>query len=99
MWLGGNAPEDLALCLAELLDANYFRGNVDVALCVMSVTPVAKTPRGVMSSLWHVVNQLPISLVARLVRLQWDKCRERISPIPVKGSAIQARRMVVHFRG
>jgi hypothetical protein len=46
MWLGGNAPEDLVLCLAELLDANSSRGNVDVGLCVMSVTRVAKTPRG-----------------------------------------------------
>ena len=27
------------------------------------------------------------------------KCRGRISPIPVKGSAIQAGRMVVHLRG
>ena len=46
MWLGGNAPEDLVLCLAELLDANSSCGNVDVGLCVMSVTRVAKTPRG-----------------------------------------------------
>jgi hypothetical protein len=30
----------------ELLDANSSCGNVDVGLCVMSVTPVAKTPRG-----------------------------------------------------
>jgi hypothetical protein len=46
MWLGGNAPEDLALCLTELLDANSSCSNVDVGLCVMPVTPVAKTPRG-----------------------------------------------------
>jgi hypothetical protein len=55
VWLRGNAHDDSPLCLAELLDANSSSGNVDVGLCVMSVTGVAKTPRGV-GSLSYVVN-------------------------------------------
>ena len=46
MWLSGNAPEHWVLCLAEFLDAISSNSNVDVGLCVMSVTRVAKTPRG-----------------------------------------------------
>ena len=38
MWLRGNALEDYDLDLGELLDANAFCGNVDVRLCVVSVT-------------------------------------------------------------
>jgi hypothetical protein len=38
----------------KLLDANLSSGNVDVGLCVMSVTGVAKTPRGVRWVLYHM---------------------------------------------
>jgi hypothetical protein len=65
VWLSGNAPEHWVLCLAEFLDASSSTGNVDVGLCVMSVTRVARTARGSeMSSLSQVVDQRPMLRVS-----------------------------------
>jgi hypothetical protein len=65
MWLRGNALEDYVLCLAELLDGNSSCGNVDVGLCVVSVT-LWRGEHGEreMSYLSHVVDPRSIPRVA-----------------------------------
>ena len=69
--LSGNDISEYRLCLVPLLDAGISRGNVDMGLCVMPVTPCGRKNTGdpKMHYLSDVANRRPMLRVTGEVLL------------------------------